>query len=112
MIKKGNYSICLVYMMKLLKHLHMGLPVHGLILIGLVICILSMGGTYRIYKYDKNYKLIKVFGVQGNFRLPKEDIPWILPPHEIVIRLISEGVNFKNVCKECGYYRIRTFRGA
>ncbi|CUS95777.1 protein of unknown function (DUF4221), partial [Candidatus Kryptonium thompsonii] len=33
-------------------------------------------GTYRIYKYDKNYKLIKVFGVQGKFRLPKEDIPW------------------------------------
>ena len=31
---------------------------------------------------------------------------------EKAIRLISEGVNFKNVCKECGYYRIRTFRGA
>jgi len=31
---------------------------------------------------------------------------------EKAIKLISEGVNFKNVCKECGYYRIRTFRGA
>ena len=33
-------------------------------------------GTFRIYKYDKNFKLIKVFGVQGKFRLPKEDIPY------------------------------------
>ncbi len=28
---------------------------------------------------------------------------------EKAIRLISEGINFKSVCKECGYYRIRTF---
>lgn len=43
--------------------------------------------TYRIYKYDKSYKLIKTFGVQGKFRLPREDIPWNLPFTEISRRL-------------------------
>ncbi|CUT05035.1 hypothetical protein JGI24_01611 [Candidatus Kryptobacter tengchongensis] len=36
-------------------------------------------GTYRIYKYDRNYNLVKVFGTQGKFRPIKEDMPWNLP---------------------------------
>ena len=63
-------------------------------------------GTYRIYKYDKNYKLIKVFGVQGKFRLPKEDIPWNLPPQEIVKRLMrSSGTRSMIVSGDYVYHQ-------
>lgn len=47
--------------------------------------------TYRIYKYDRSYKLVKIFGVQGKFRLPKEDIPWNLPFPEISKRLMKSS---------------------
>jgi hypothetical protein len=47
------------------------------------IYIAQHGGTYKIYKYDKDYKLVKIFGVQGKFRPLSEDIPWNLPIHKI-----------------------------
>jgi len=47
--------------------------------------------TYRIYKYDSTYKLVKVFGFQGKFRLPVEDIPWNLPFPEISKRLMKSS---------------------
>jgi len=55
------------------------------------------GGTYKIYKYNRKHKLVKIFGVQGKFRTVSEDIPWNLP-----IPKINELVQkFSNVSYLC-----------
>ncbi len=47
--------------------------------------------SYSIYKYDSSYKLVKVFGYQGIFRMPVEDIDPFLPYPEITKRLMKSS---------------------
>ena len=50
---------------------------------------IAQSGTFRIYKFDGEYKLVKYFGHLGQFKLVDQDIPWGLPLHktlELVLR--------------------------
>jgi hypothetical protein len=50
---------------------------------------IAQSGTFRIYKFDSKYKLVKYFGHLGQFKLVDQDIPWGLPLHktlELVLR--------------------------
>ncbi len=98
------------------------------------IYIAQAGGTYRIYKYSPEYKLVKVFGIQGKFRIVSEDIPWNLPIPKInelvqkfsntsylcvvdsliyyqFVDLTSEGIKRRNPFYHCYYLKVYDLDG-
>ncbi len=56
--------------------------------------------SYRVYKYDRSYGLVKAFGYQGIFRMPVEDIDPFLPFPDISKKLMKSSATMSIIVSD------------
>lgn len=72
---KGNFVEMFGIADKVYQRFHYGGPTARIDFDSLGRIYVAQWATYRIYRYDTNFRLDKIFGVKGLFREAKEDIP-------------------------------------